>query len=74
MISIKEIEQYTEKIFEEIKHLDEEGNEYWEARELMTILEYSKWENFNNVIKKHLFLIKIAITMSYIGFLNLGSQ
>ena len=52
MISIKEIEQYTEKIFEEIKHLDEEGNEYWEARELMTILEYSKWENFNNVIKK----------------------
>ena len=54
MISIKEIEQYTEKIFEEIKHIDEEGNEYWEARELMTILEYSKWENFNNVIKKAL--------------------
>ena len=54
MISIKEIEEYTEKIFEEIKHIDEEGNEYWEARELMPILEYSKWENFNNVIKKAL--------------------
>ena len=58
MISIKEIEQYTEKIFEEIKHIDEEGNEYWEARELMPILEYSKWENFNNVIKKSLVAYK----------------
>lgn len=29
-----DIEEYKEKIFEEIKHIDEEGNEYWEAREL----------------------------------------
>ena len=49
---MKEIEQYTEKIFEEIKHIDEEGNEYWEARELMTILDYSKWENFYKVISQ----------------------
>ena len=55
---MNEIEQYTEKIFEEIKHIDEEGNEYWEARELMPILEYSKWENFNNVIKKALVAYK----------------
>lgn len=26
------IEEYTEKTFESIKHLDEFGNEYWEAR------------------------------------------
>ena len=45
-----EIEKYTEKIFEEIKHIDEEGNEYWEARELMPLLEYSKWERFSNTI------------------------
>lgn len=36
------IEQYTEKTFENIKHIDELGNEYWEARELMLALEYSK--------------------------------
>ena len=34
------IENYNEKIFENIKHIDEEGNEYWYARELMVILEY----------------------------------
>ena len=55
---MKEIEQHTEKIFEEIKHIDEEGNEYWEARELMPILGYSKWENFNNVIRKALIAYK----------------
>ena len=29
-----ELKEYTEKIFEDIKHLDEDGNEYWYAREL----------------------------------------
>ena len=49
---MKEIKEYNEKIFENIKHIDEYGNEYWEARELMTLLEYSKWENFYKVIKR----------------------
>ena len=49
---MNEIKEYTEKVFEDIKHTDDEGNEYWYARELMPLLEYSKWENFNNVIKK----------------------
>ena len=31
---MNEIKEYTEKIFEDIKHFDEEGNEYWYAREL----------------------------------------
>lgn len=51
-ISMYEIEQYTEKIFEEIKHIDEEGNEYWEARELQKVLEYKEWRKFNGVIEK----------------------
>ena len=38
--------------FESIKHLDEYGNEYWSARELMKALEYSKWSNFVGVINK----------------------
>ena len=49
---MNEIEKYNTTIFESIKHIDENGNEYWLARELMTILEYNKWENFHRVIKR----------------------
>ena len=45
------IEKYAEKTFESIKHIDDCGGEFWEARELMPLLEYSKWENFHKVIK-----------------------
>ena len=38
--------------FEDIKHIDENGVEFWYARELMKILEYNKWENFEKVINK----------------------
>ena len=41
-----------EKTFEEIKHIDESGVEFWYARELMTTLSYTKWDNFKNVISK----------------------
>ncbi|WP_026748224.1 DNA damage-inducible protein D [Leptotrichia trevisanii] len=43
---------YTEKMFEEIKHIDENGVEFWYARELMQVIEYSKWGNFIKVINK----------------------
>lgn len=37
-------------LFENIKSIDENGNEYWCARELMIALEYKKWDKFCNVI------------------------
>src|SRR3989338_7022585 len=40
------------KNFEEIKKIDENGIEYWEARELMPLLEYTDWRNFSGVILK----------------------
>ena len=40
---MNEIKEYTEKIFEDIKHIDKNGNDYWLARELMSILEYTLW-------------------------------
>ncbi len=49
---MNDIEKYGEQIFENIKHVDDNGNEYWSARELMPLLEYSKWENFHKVIKR----------------------
>ena len=42
----------TTATFESIKHLDEYGQEYWYARELMQVLRYSKWGNFEKVIDK----------------------
>ena len=39
-------------MFEEIKHIDEYGNEYWCARELQKVLEYKDWRNFRKVIDK----------------------
>ena len=47
-----ELEEYKKKTFDDIKHIDEIGNEYWEARELMFVLGYSKWGNFKKVIDK----------------------
>lgn len=44
--------EYSEKTFEEIKHIDEDGNVYWFARELSKILQYADWRNFENAIYK----------------------
>ena len=49
---MNELKEYTEKMFEDIKHIDEDGNEYWYARELMLMLEYKRWDKFVNVIKR----------------------
>ena len=38
--------------FEDIKHIDENGVEFWYARELMPILQYAKWQNFKKIIDK----------------------
>lgn len=43
---------YTNQTFEDIKHIDEEGIEFWYARELMPILQYAKWQNFKKIISK----------------------
>lgn len=46
------IEKYEAKMFDEIRHLDDLGNEYWEARELQEMLGYNEWRWFANVIEK----------------------
>ena len=49
---MNQIKEYNQNIFENIKHTDENGIEFWYARELMPALEYKKWENFEKVIEK----------------------
>ena len=48
---MKEIDK-NNKTFEEIKHIDESGVEFWYAREIMGVLQYSKWQNFEKIIDK----------------------
>lgn len=48
----KSVNKYTNNIFENIKHIDEYGNEYWYAREFSKVLEYKDWRNFLKVLNK----------------------
>lgn len=47
-----ELSKYGEETFERIKHVNEYGQEYWLARELAQVLQYSDWRNFENIIFK----------------------
>jgi len=60
-----------QKSFDDIRHTDEDGintlvefvkpmAEFWYARELMPVLQYAKWENFNKVIKQAMISCKIS--------------
>ena len=56
------IEKYSENIFESIKHIDQNGNEYWYARELSKVLEYRDWRNFQKVVDKAIISAKNSIS------------
>lgn len=47
-----DIAKYDENLFENLKHINEYGQEFWFARDLQIVLEYTEWRNFNKVINK----------------------
>jgi DNA-damage-inducible protein D len=47
-----ELSNPNKTVFEQIKQVDENGNEYWGARKLAKVLEYSDFRNFISVIEK----------------------
>lgn len=49
---MNDIETLNQTPFESIKHTDENGQEYWYARELQHILEYAEWRNFTKSNRK----------------------
>lgn len=51
-LSTEEETNYTESLFESIRHVNEYGEEFWYARELQIALEYKQWRRFCNVIDK----------------------
>lgn len=48
----KDILQNGQTIFEQIKHTDKDGNEYWSARDMAKVLEYSEYRHFLPVIER----------------------
>ena len=44
-VLMNQIDKNYNKTFEDIKRMDENGVEFWYARELMPILQYSNWQN-----------------------------
>ena len=51
MISLK-VNKYNEQIFEQIKHVNENEQEFWYARELQEVLEYKQWRRFEDTIER----------------------
>lgn len=49
---MKKITNTSKTIFEQIKETDENGNEFWGARKLSKILEYSEFRHFLPVIER----------------------
>ena len=66
MNELEKNQNYTNETFEDIKHIDENGIEFWYARELMHILQYSNWQNFEKIINK----AKISCENSNINVLD----
>jgi DNA-damage-inducible protein D len=48
----KEIIKKAQSLFEQIKQTDENGNEFWMARQLSKALDYADFRNFTSVIEK----------------------
>ena len=51
-LSDEEENNYTESLFESIRHVNKYGQEFWYARDLQIALEYTEWRNFCKVIEK----------------------
>ncbi|MCK9268614.1 MAG: DNA damage-inducible protein D [Alkaliphilus sp.] len=46
------IDKYSQKIFEDIRRITDDGIEFWYGRELQQVLEYTEWRNFSKVVDK----------------------
>lgn len=49
---MKKLVNPQDSIFEEIKRVDENGAEYWSARDMAKVLEYSEYRHFKQVVDK----------------------
>ena len=69
--------EYDNKTFEDIKHIDENGIEYWYARELKEVLDYKEWRKFEGVIQKAKEACKntdVSVFEHFVGFDKLSKR
>ena len=52
MSELEKYNYYGNQTFEKIKHVEENGDEYWYARELQKVLGYKEWRKFEGVIQR----------------------
>jgi len=71
---MSEIEKYTEKVFEDIKHINEFGEEFWYARELQNVLGYKQWRRFSDVIERAIDACTNSGNTSSDHFANVGKM
>ena len=69
---MNKIENYNKTIFESIRHIDENNNEYWYARELQKVLEYSQWRRFEETIQRAKIACKESNNNVLDNFANVG--
>lgn len=48
----EELVKYSEQTFEDIRHVNEYGQEYWLGRELQKVLDYSQWRRFTDAVER----------------------
>ena len=73
-LSEDEETNYTESLFESIRHVNEYGQEFWYARELQVALEYKQWRRFCNVIDKAKIACEQANNAVSAHFANVGKM
>ena len=49
---MSDIANYSEQTFEGIKHINENGQEFWYARELQKVLGYIQWRRFSDALER----------------------
>jgi DNA-damage-inducible protein D len=55
--------------FEDIKHTDPDGVEYWSARDLQALIGYTKWQAFEDLMNRAIESCKKAGNSPYDHFL-----
>lgn len=71
---MENLELQQQKLFDDIQRVDENGQEYWFARELQTVLRYAKWDNFHKVIKTAQIACKISQQVVSNHFAEVGKM
>ncbi|NEO87914.1 MAG: hypothetical protein F6J87_27200 [Spirulina sp. SIO3F2] len=67
-------EQQSSSPFDQIQQIDEHGNEFWSARDLMPLLGYKQWRRFKDVIEVARENLETATTSTLEHFLPLEAK